>query len=378
MKTVVKIICWVLAVALLAGVIAVILAFTNGGNEEFKTFYIERNGEKILASKTEDVFDAAETVEYRVKYTFDVGQETKRDYIVKVIPNEAEDFAYTVDGVNKTWRRAGELSGEGSTLFWLVKEADHFSLFFGTDYANGMEDVMSMLYPGKTVVLPSGFDDVKPYFTLYVASYNESVKFYVNFALQFVESPPVEQGQAVRVQWYADNMGLADTKQFYSGDIIGEYRPKGCEDIEIWYTDMACKKPYDFSEPITHDLDLYAGERTGVYYTISEEMVFDGLSSIYDSLTDFGDWFMLIKTDGLYRAGDEMRFTLSSDYLGDLEDNSEDNVYLKEITLRGESGKVYEGQFDFTPQGSGELVFQMPAENVTLVFKLVGGARYEG
>lgn len=377
MKTVVKILCWVLAVVLFAGGIAVILAFTNGGNEEFKTFYIERNGEKILASETEDVFDAGETVEYRVKYTFDVGQETKRDYIVKVIPNEAEGFAYTVDGVSMTWKRAGALSGAENSPFEVVKKEDSFTLSCNVDFRDGMYDVLRMLYPNKLIYAEGAFDP-KPYFTLYVASYNEAVRFYIHFALVPAESPPVEQGQALSVQWYADNMGLVDTKQFYSGDIIGEYRPKGYEDIKIWYTDFTYTKPFDFFEPITHDLELYAGERTSARYTISTELIFDGVSSLYDSLTNFIDWFTLGKMDGFYREGDEMRFTLSSDLLGAFEDEPEDNVYLTEITLRGESGKVYEGQFDFTPQGSGELVFQMPAENVTLVFKLVGGARYEG
>ena len=43
-----KVIGVILVLLLLAGIVAVIYRFTNGFNEDFKTFYVEYDGEQIL------------------------------------------------------------------------------------------------------------------------------------------------------------------------------------------------------------------------------------------------------------------------------------------------------------------------------------------
>ena len=88
----------------------------------------------------------------------------------------------------------------------LGKEADRFLLSFGTDYQNGMEDVMAKLYPGQSVVLPDAFDDTKPYFTLYVASYNEAVQFRINFSVSYTGEYTIAAEPADRdsgMLWYS-------------------------------------------------------------------------------------------------------------------------------------------------------------------------------
>ena len=48
-----KIIGIILVLLLVAGLIAVIYKFTNGFNEDFKTFYVEHEGKQILAQDSE-------------------------------------------------------------------------------------------------------------------------------------------------------------------------------------------------------------------------------------------------------------------------------------------------------------------------------------
>ena len=47
-QTAAKVIGVILVLLLLAGIVAVIYRFTNGFNEDFKTFYVEYDGEQIL------------------------------------------------------------------------------------------------------------------------------------------------------------------------------------------------------------------------------------------------------------------------------------------------------------------------------------------
>lgn len=49
-QTAAKVIGVILVLALLAGIVAVIYRFTNGFNEDFKTFYVEYDGEQILTA----------------------------------------------------------------------------------------------------------------------------------------------------------------------------------------------------------------------------------------------------------------------------------------------------------------------------------------
>ena len=52
-----KIIGIVLALLLVAGLVAVLYRFTNGFNEDFKTFYVEHDGERILSSESKMILE---------------------------------------------------------------------------------------------------------------------------------------------------------------------------------------------------------------------------------------------------------------------------------------------------------------------------------
>ena len=78
-QTAAKVIGIVLVLLLLAGIVAVIYRFTNGFNEDFKTFYVEHDGEQILSADSKMSFKAGETYRFDVKYTFDTDKSETKD-----------------------------------------------------------------------------------------------------------------------------------------------------------------------------------------------------------------------------------------------------------------------------------------------------------
>ncbi len=117
---IIKIVVLVLVVALLGAGIGLIYRYTNGFNEDFKTFYLEYNGKKILQSSDEMGFIKGTEAKIGVRYTFDFGEEA-RDYSVKVYPNEEEKFTYTVGERILQWR-ASAVTEDLSAVFGLKKE----------------------------------------------------------------------------------------------------------------------------------------------------------------------------------------------------------------------------------------------------------------
>lgn len=104
-----------LAVVLLLIIAAVGFAayFSNGFTSEFKTFYVECNGEKILNDKDYYEMSANEEYCFDVKYLFDVGnKENKLGYHVKILPHTTKEtnFDFTADGKTYNYGAEGELT----------------------------------------------------------------------------------------------------------------------------------------------------------------------------------------------------------------------------------------------------------------------------
>ena len=96
MKTA-KVITGVIIVLIAALAVGLIFKFTNGFNEEFKTFYLEQDGKQILTSETERSFLRGESYRYEVKYTFDSGKSESKGYNVKVVPNVKFNLTFNAD-----------------------------------------------------------------------------------------------------------------------------------------------------------------------------------------------------------------------------------------------------------------------------------------
>ena len=171
-QTAAKVIGVILVLALLAGIVAVIYRFTNGFNEDFKTFYVEYDGEQILTADSKLHLVEGQTHRFEVKYTFDTGNAEPKDYSVKVVPNAERDFDFTVDGERYLYSKENDLT----SAFGLNKQDTYFELV--------LQYALQSCYPGKEVVVPEEAEQGNPYhYTLVVSSYNESVVYRINLSV---------------------------------------------------------------------------------------------------------------------------------------------------------------------------------------------------
>ena len=171
-----KVIGIILVLLLVAGLVAVIYKFTNGFNEDFKTFYVEHDGEQILSENSAMAFTEGKTHRFDVKYTFDTGQAEARDYSVEIVPNAEQDFEYTVDGETYLYSKAGDLSA----AFSLKKQKSYFEITLREDMT--VQSVLEAVHPGRQVEVPENAADVFPY-VLCISSYNGNVSYRIAFDL---------------------------------------------------------------------------------------------------------------------------------------------------------------------------------------------------
>ena len=173
-KTAAKIIGIILVLLLLAGLVAIIYRFTNGFNEDFKTFYVEYDGEQILTTERELHLVSGNTHRFDVKYTFDTENADPKGYNVKVVPNAQRDFDFMVDGERYLYSKQGDMTA----AFGLKKSDTYFELVIPEDFS--LEYALQSCYPGKEVVVLEEAADANAYpYMLVVSSYNDSVVYHI-------------------------------------------------------------------------------------------------------------------------------------------------------------------------------------------------------
>ena len=173
-----KVIGIILVLLLVAGLVAVIYKFTNGFNEDFKTFYVEHEGKQILSENSEMTFTKGKTHRFDVKYTFDTDKSEARDYSVEIVPNAEQDFEYTVDGETYLYSKTGDLSA----AFSLKKQKSYFEITLREDMT--IQSVLETVHPGQQVEVPENASDSNPFpYALIVSSYNGNVSYHIAFNL---------------------------------------------------------------------------------------------------------------------------------------------------------------------------------------------------
>ena len=198
-QTAAKVIGVILVLLLLAGLVAVVYRFTNGFNEDFKTFYVKHNGSQILTTDTPMPLEAGEVYRFDVKYTFDTENAQPKDYNVKVVPNVERDFDYTVDGERYLYSKTSDLTG----AFGLSKQDTYFEITIPEDMS--IQKALESCYPGQSVVVPDSAVADNPYpYALIVSSYNESVVYHIYLSIGVnVTSVSLDQTEIVFTE-YAD------------------------------------------------------------------------------------------------------------------------------------------------------------------------------
>ena len=165
----------VIAVIVLSG--SFLYKFTNGFNEELKTFYVTVDGCEVFSYAKGYMADRESGLTVKVKYTFGVPSTTDRRYSVTITANydKENNFDFTVDGRPYTFG-AGEDYTAG---FDIISGKDYFILK-PKGYIN---DILQAVYPNKTIsdCANKEFDDM---FTLTVYSYNGESSVTVLFTIK--------------------------------------------------------------------------------------------------------------------------------------------------------------------------------------------------
>lgn len=187
MEKFIKFICVIVLLALVAGGIALIYKYTNGFNEDFKTFYIEYDGKQILTENTVTEFDPNKEHVFTVKYTFDK-EDTERDFTVKVMPNAVKDFDFYVGNKAYKYSKAKELTG----VFEIVKDKDKFEIKVNEN--QNVYEVLKSVY-GDDVRVPKAEAEINVYpYALIISSYNGNVNYRIAFKIKGVKSIPENAG----------------------------------------------------------------------------------------------------------------------------------------------------------------------------------------
>lgn len=160
----------VLIIALLAGFV---WKFTNGGSEDFKTFYLERDGTKLLASHSNMNVECGKEYRFDVKYLFS-GDSKPREYHAEVVPNPDVDFKYVVDKKVLTWQDT-DISG----VFALKKDATFFTVVIPPELT--LITLFEMLYPQSEVSFNSSEIPSQKLYSIVVTSDNENTKYRIDF-----------------------------------------------------------------------------------------------------------------------------------------------------------------------------------------------------
>ncbi len=175
-KTVAKAIAYILVILIIFATVGLVYRFTNGFNEDFKTFYIEHNGKQILTTNSKMTLNEGETYRFDVKYTFDGSKSEPKDYHVKVVPNVEKDFDFTVDGERYLYSKEKDLTAG----FGLKKSDTYFELTLKEKM--NLQSVLSSVYEGKTVEVSQEAEMSNQYpFMLVVSSYNDNVTYNIRF-----------------------------------------------------------------------------------------------------------------------------------------------------------------------------------------------------
>ena len=164
-----KIVAWVLAILLIAGVAGVIVYFV--AKEEGADYYVEYDGTKYYGNAEGGKLDITSGKEYRFEVKSLTGENV--DFDVKVTSNPANNFEYTVDGKLCVWYGSDDKANDYTDIFNVQKEETGFTIRAPEQF--GIYDILQAKNPGQTV--DSGSLDAKDYFLLTVSVEESSVAF---------------------------------------------------------------------------------------------------------------------------------------------------------------------------------------------------------
>ena len=393
-RTIAKIVAYVLVALALVAVVGLIYKYTNGFNEDFKTFYVEYNGKQILTADNKLTLENDETYTFNVKYTFDNEKSEPKDYKVKIIPNVERDFDYTVDGEKYLYSKTGELT----SAFNLEKEQAQFSITIPIKF--NLQTALQSVNSGKNVSVPSDAETNNPYpYRLVVASYNGKVTY--NIDLKIVdagvkditlnpdeiyfggenknETPatPTERGYNIEYLFSGDATNLSDLSlegatQAKAGETVSYKITIGDSNYSISGMRISVMNSTEIVEITdTNGVYSFTMPQGNVYvwiyfeYTPPQDKTMYAIE--YDTLGNGSVLSIDLDCPDKAAAGETVTFTVK---LKDLSDVFDD-YYPVEITHIVLNDMETGEEISDLGAGEGSFTFTMPETPVTIMFYLM-------
>ena len=165
----------VIAVIVLGG--SFLYKFTNGFNEELKTFYVTINDKEVMSSANGYTVSPKSGLTVKVKYTFGAPENTDKHYSLKITSNydRENNFDFIVDGKPYSFG-----AGEDYTAGFDITYGKDYFILKPKGYIN---DVLRAVYADKQVS-DCANKEFKDMFTLTVYSYNGESSVTVLFTIK--------------------------------------------------------------------------------------------------------------------------------------------------------------------------------------------------
>ncbi len=175
--TIFRVLSILLILCILGALIAFFYIYTNGFNEDLRTFYLEYRDEKLLTAKSKRSFYTEYDYTFHVRYTFDF-LKAEKGYDVKIYSRDLgkNSFDYKIDGKTKRWVGGMDLT-EG---FEILKTADSFTVSFPK--GTSLTTVLEKANDGRRIECPSLFEDFY-FFTMVVENYNGTSQCEIEFEI---------------------------------------------------------------------------------------------------------------------------------------------------------------------------------------------------
>ena len=169
----------ILVIAVIVSVGSFLYKFTNGFNEELKTFYVTINDKKVISSANGYTVSPKSGLTVKVKYIIKAPESTDKQYSLKITSNydKENNFDFTVDGKIYSFG-----TGEDYTAGFDITYGNDYFILKPKGYIN---DVLGAVYTDKQLsdCTNKEFDDM---FTLTVYSYNGESSVTVSFTIKHI------------------------------------------------------------------------------------------------------------------------------------------------------------------------------------------------
>ena len=172
-KKLTEIISAVLIVLCIVGIVGFVAYFTNGFTGDFKTFYVNIDGENIMGEKSNVLMNPNEPMKVDVKYALGFTSKDIKGYKVKLAP--ISDFDFMVDGEVYSFAAVEDLE-KGFTI---VYEDEFFTI---TPKGN-MQDVLQAIYPEHEVMVDPKVIPDEDLFSITVYDKDETASVVLNCAI---------------------------------------------------------------------------------------------------------------------------------------------------------------------------------------------------